>query len=369
MKKPIRFILFAIIDIAVLIVVLLGIYTVAEYNPKEIEQIDFILPADATAEVKTLYTAYDNAESLTLISWNIGYGSLGAKQDFFMDGGEIVRPAEKSQVEDNLTGIADFINHADADFWFIQEIDEDSKRSFNINQREFISDAIELGSAFAYNFKCFYVPYPIPPIGKVLGGLATFSEYVPESSQRIAFPSSFSWPIRTANLKRCMLASRINLGEGKGELVLVNVHLEAYDDGEGKIIQTKILTDFLREEYAKGNYVIAGGDFNQNFPTQTPGRYPTYEGTWQPGTLENTMLPGDGWQFASDDNTPTCRLADAPYEIALQNEEAKNSWQYYVIDGFIVSPNVHIDSIITVNEDFKYSDHNPVKLEFTLIQE
>jgi len=46
--------------------------------------------------------------------------------------------------------------------------------------------------------------------------------------------------------------------------VLVNLHLEAYDSGEGKIAQTKLLVEFLEQEYAKGNYVIAGGDFNQD---------------------------------------------------------------------------------------------------------
>ena len=50
------------------------------------------------------------------------------------------------------------------------------------------------------------------------------------------------------------------------EPVLVNLHLEAYDDGEGKIAQTNQLRDYIEDEYAKGNYVIAGGDFNQVFP-------------------------------------------------------------------------------------------------------
>lgn len=48
--------------------------------------------------------------------------------------------------------------------------------------------------------------------------------------------------------------------------MLVNLHLEAYDDGEGKIAQTKQLREFIQSEYEKGNYVIAGGDLNQVFP-------------------------------------------------------------------------------------------------------
>ena len=49
------------------------------------------------------------------------------------------------------------------------------------------------------------------------------------------------------------------------ELVLINFHLEAYDSGEGKIAQSKMLAEKLESEYQQGNYVIAGGDFNQTF--------------------------------------------------------------------------------------------------------
>jgi exonuclease III len=37
-----------------------------------------------------------------------------------------------------------------------------------------------------------------------------------------------------------------------------------------------------------------------------------------------------------------------------------------VIDGFIVSPNVEVLSVQTIDLDFKNSDHNPVKLTFAL---
>ena len=34
-------------------------------------------------------------------------------------------------------------------------------------------------------------------------------------------------------------------------------------------------------------------------------------------------------------------------------------------DGFIVSPNVSVNSVKTMNMGFEYSDHNPVELKFT----
>ena len=37
-----------------------------------------------------------------------------------------------------------------------------------------------------------------------------------------------------------------------------------------------------------------------------------------------------------------------------------------MIDGFIVSDNVHPDGIETLDQGFVHSDHNPVRLRFTL---
>lgn len=38
----------------------------------------------------------------------------------------------------------------------------------------------------------------------------------------------------------------------------------------------------------------------------------------------------------------------------------------YTIDGFIVSPNVEVTSVETLDAGFAYSDHNPVKLQVKL---
>ena len=165
------------------------------------------------------------------------------------------------------------------------------------------------------------------------------------------------------NLKRCMLITRFPLECGK-ELVIAVLHLEAYDEGEGKIAQTKAVADFIRAEYEAGNYVIAGGDFNQTFPG-TQLSYPLYDEFWVPGAMDGGLLPV-GWQFAVDDRTPSCRLNKAPYTPALTDENIRKKWPYYVIDGFIVSPNISVLSVETLDESFRYADHNPIKLRVML---
>ena len=62
-----------------------------------------------------------------------------------------------------------------------------------------------------------------------------------------------------------------------------------------------------------------------------------------------------------DDTTPTCRSLYKTYVDA-----DKSTFQYYMIDGFIVSNNITINSFETMNLGFKNTDHNPVKMSISL---
>lgn len=322
--------------------------TVTEYRPAAVE------PAalDAAAADRTL--AADG--TLSLLTFNVGYGGLGKSADFFMDGGEQVAPESRAQVEQNLAGIAAILAEQDADVTLLQETDADSARSFGIDERVALAPA---SRAFALNYSCAFVPYPLPPIGRVHSGLTTATGAEILSAERVALPCPFKWPVRTANLKRCLLAAVLPLAGTDRKLVVVNLHLEAYDDGSGKLAQTEALRAFLTAQYEAGNYVVAGGDFNQTFPGSL-ARYPIVEQDyWAPGTLDDSLLPA-GWRFAYDLETPSCRLLNRPYD---PNDPAT---QVYVIDGFILSPNIEQKAVRTVDAGFEYSDHNPVRLEITL---
>ena len=62
-----------------------------------------------------------------------------------------------------------------------------------------------------------------------------------------------------------------------------------------------------------------------------------------------------------DNSTPSCRYLDMVYEGA-----DKMTFQYYLIDGFIVSKNMDVNYYFTIGQDFKNSDHNPVVLSVNL---
>ncbi len=338
-----------ILVIGILLIGMVGYLSVSEYNPAY---------AEAAKRGSVNRTESLTNRTLSILSFNTGYGGLGYEADFFMDGGQGVLPKDEETVEKNMEGVGNVLRSRETDFIFLQEVDTDARRSFGKNQwlsYEHILKDYE--SRFALNYSCNYVPYPLTePLGEIHSGLATYSKYDILSSTRYSLPNALTWPTRTAGMKRCLLVSRIPIDDSDKQLVLINVHMEAYDDGTTRTEQTAQLLKLVKEEYAKGNYVIAGGDFNQSFPKSEA--FPQVnEEYWTPDKLSPIFA---GWQYAFDDSRPTCRLLNQPYDP--YSEETR----YYVIDGFLVSPNVTVDSVETLNYHFRYSDHNPVLLEFTL---
>ena len=328
--------------------------SVCEFKPADVTDVK----VESNSQVGEFSPFLD--QELTVISWNIGYAGLGKDSDFFMDGGENVSSADQDTVTASLLGIYKQLYTGDnqAGIYMLQEVDKNSARTYGMDE----SDCLGIyNSTYALNYSCPFVPYPLPPIGRVNSGLLTTTMYDIDSSERISLPCPFDWPVSTANLKRCLLVSYLPIEGSSSKLVIVNLHLEAYDDGEGKIAQTKQLREFIQSEYEKGNYVIAGGDFNQVFPggiEKYPNEHPEL---WEPGIITEDIMP-EGWSLAYDLETPSCRLLNQPYDP----EDIENT-QYYVIDGFIISPNVELISVETLDAGFEFADHNPVQLKVKLI--
>ena len=351
-RKVLRIIGRILLALVLVLMVALGVLTAAEYRPAERENLIAYHEADPV---------FQTGDTVTLVSWNCGYGALGDNADFFMDGGSSVYTADRDRVARNLEGIRDTLSGMEADLIILQEVDVHSDRSYGTDERTRLREVIPDGAdVFAYNFKSLYVPYPIPPIGHVESGLYTLSRADIREADRISLPCPFSWPIRIVNLKRCLLVSRIPVAGTDRELVLINLHLEAYDNGEGKEAQTRQLQALMQQEYEAGNYVIAGGDFNQRFTNIDQSQYPVYEGMWQPGEIEAEAFGGD-FTLLMDPSAPTCRSLDRAYA-----GEDPEGFQFYMIDGFIVSSNIKVESVETIDTQFVCSDHNPVRLRFAL---
>jgi endonuclease/exonuclease/phosphatase family metal-dependent hydrolase len=340
----------------------LAFLTIIEYRPDDIEIIDIENPVSSQVII---------GEALTLMTFNIGYAGLGKNEDFILDGGEKSRTESLEVVEGYMDGILNLLTEYTADFYLIQEVDLKARRSYNMNQVEVINDHLgnAFSSVFAYNFKAVFVPFPISLteyIGPVESGLLTLSNKEITHAERQQFPGSFAWPVRIVNLKRAMLITYIPIEGTEKELVIVNLHMSAYDgDGSLRAQEMAHLKTFMEIEYEKGNYVIIGGDFNQTFPSVVDN-YPAEEDLYVAYPIEETWLPS-GFTFAIDETLPTCRLLHRPYNPTTPNDPNDPNTQYYIIDGFIVSDNILIELVYTVDHGFEYSDHNPVMLTVRLL--
>ncbi len=341
-KKLLKSILSVILVIALGLFSLIVYGTVTDYNPGEKTIIS------ETADPG----AIPAGSKLSMLIWNIGYGGLGADMDFFYDGGTMVRTT-RDNVSTNLEKIQDYLNrNKDNDFLLLQEVDRNSRRSYYRDEFLSISNLLNTHKAhFAVNYDVKFVPLPFSsPLGKVLSGLGTFSRFEPKSSVRFSYPGNYGWPKGLFMLDRCFLVNRYNVSNGK-ELLVINTHNSAYDDGSLRSGQMEYLRKFLLHEYEKGNYIIVGGDWNQSPPGFTPPLHMALFDTKDFSPIKKQYLPS-GWTWFFDGDRPSNRRLHTPYH--------RDRSPITVIDFYLLSPNVEGIFNKTKDLDFQNSDHQPV---------
>ena len=224
-------------------------------------------------------------------------------------------------------------------------------------------------SVYAENFHTANLFYPFhDPIGRTNAGILTLSRYRTDRAVRRSFPVTTNFIDKLFDLDRCFAVHYLPVAESEKELVLINLHMSAYDEGGTiRAEQLKMLNAVLAEERDKGNYVIAGGDFNHCLIAD---RFASDEEALQyfkseqktPDWVKNSVLHqaeiAQGFSIAASLNAATCRGADIPYTAGVNYST--------VIDGLLVSDNVTVIEEETVDTQFAYSDHNPVRLKFRI---
>jgi endonuclease/exonuclease/phosphatase family metal-dependent hydrolase len=175
-------------------------------------------------------------------------------------------------------------------------------------------------------------------------------------TKRIALPGISDFPRKIFYLERCLLMQRYKLNNGK-DLIVINTHFEAYDDGSVKKQQMALTKKILEEEYAKGNYVVMGGDWNiapPFFNVHTWEKEPEDESLYLKNN-DNNYVPG--WSFVYDSTVATNRKNKFVF-----SEKTFTT----VIDYYFTSPNLVVEEVKGVDMRFAFSDHQPVKLKIRL---
>ncbi|MGN0505524.1 MAG: endonuclease/exonuclease/phosphatase family protein [Lachnospiraceae bacterium] len=266
-------------------------------------------------------------------------------------------------VYENIAGSVALLDVFQPDFIFVQEIDVDSTRSYHIDQKALLAEAFsEYETVFAYNYlNSPFLMWPLyKPIGTITTGMATYSRFSLQDAVRRSLPVMDNFN-KYVDLDRCYTKTRVPVENGFF-LCLYNVHLSAYgNDGDLRERQVSMLLEDMKADYAEGNYIICGGDFNHDLKLSEKE---SGVSSWaQP--FPRSMLPEEfrfAMDFLSEERIRTMvnssRDSGEPYDLYKT--------ETYMLDGFLISDNVEMVETNTVSNGFKYSDHNPVILNFIL---
>jgi len=192
----------------------------------------------------------------SLVSYNIGYlsGMTNNKA--------VVKP--KTLFDKNLNKVKKLFDVLQADFIALQEIDYNSARSYHINQQDELSSIGYPYAAQAINWDETYVPFPYwPPsvhFGSVLSGQSILSKYPIIGHDRVVLERVADAPFYRDALYLDRLAQVVQVKVDTTYVVLINVHLEAFDQTtrKGQLETVLELFDQYKDEYP----TILLGDFN-----------------------------------------------------------------------------------------------------------
>ena len=290
------------------------------------------------------------------MTWNLGYAGLGEEADFFMDGGNGVLAKNRATVAEHLRHINEVLGQEPKDIYLLQEVDIAWRRSYYFNEVQlFTRQTQRFYYSYALNYEVYFVPYPFTnPTGRVQSGILSLSKYKPTEAARLQLPGAMFWPVSAFVLDRCMLVWKLEQGDGQ-QWVIANLHLSSYDPG-GKLRREQLafVRGFAENEYSKGNAVILDGDWNKNLPGIRSDQFASEDRKpYFDFSLPAEFTPA-GWHWATP-QAPTDRIDNKPYQ------PGKN--YVTVIDDFLVSPNVQIESVATVPLEFRDSDHDPVVVD------
>ncbi len=293
--------------------------------------------------------------SLSLTTWNLGYAGLGHSSDFIFDGGRKRFPPSRATVRSNLEGITATLEGIKSDVYFLQEVSVRSPISYWVRVRNRLENHFA-GRHFYYRTEITTPRLPWP--FKIDHGTAIIANARPAQKELIPLPLEPNWNRGLVRRNYALQVTRFPIAGQKTEWVIANLHLAAFDKGgDIRRQQAEAVFEFATAEFAQGNFVILGGDWNMrlvdtNFPNTTDPGFLSWLIDFPPNYLPRS------WKIAVDPSVPTMRTLHKPY-VANENYTT-------IIDGFIVSPNVTIDNVFGTDTGFAHTDHMPMTMRVSL---
>lgn len=198
----------------------------------------------------------DNDSIFSIVTYNIGYLS-GMTNNLPI-------PKTKELFDTNLQKVLAETKAVNPDIIAFQEIDYKASRSYDVNQQNEIAKLGFNYVAEAVNWDERYLPFPYWPIsmhfGKVISGQSIISKYPLKEHQRIVLDRVEDTPFYRDAFYLERLAQVVKVELNGQEVVLINIHLEAFDKATRVKQFEEVLAIF--NTYKDDYPTILLGDFN-----------------------------------------------------------------------------------------------------------
>jgi len=197
-----------------------------------------------------------NDSIFSIVTYNIGYLSG------MTNNRPVAKP--KSLFDNNMQKVLEETKKVNPSIIAFQEIDYDAKRSYNSNQEEHIANLGFPYRARTVNWDEQYVPFPYWPIsmhfGKVVSGQSVISKYPIKEQERIVLQRVANAPFYRNAFYLERLAQVVKMVLNDKEVMVINVHLEAFD----KPTRVKQFDEVVKifNQYKDKYPTILLGDFN-----------------------------------------------------------------------------------------------------------
>ncbi|MBE9212165.1 endonuclease/exonuclease/phosphatase family protein [Plectonema cf. radiosum LEGE 06105] len=281
-----------------------------------------------------------NKNEFTIITYNIGYLS-GLTNNQAVS-------RKKKLFDDNLKTVVDALKPLNADFIGIQEIDLESKRSFNINQVDELAEQLSFNQAgIAINWDKNYVPFPYLPFsahfGRVLSGQAILSRYPITNNKRIVLDKVASKPFFYNALYLDRVAQVSEIKVNNRSVIIINVHLEAFDVPTRRK-QTEYIQKLL-SEYVDKYPVLLIGDFNSTVPPIPENPQPTVDILLKTAAIKSAFPP---------------EALNNPQIATFPSDKPIVKFDYV----FYTPKNIEVIEWRIIDQVKQASDHLPVMMKF-----
>lgn len=292
-------------------------------------------------------TAYLAGDTLQVMTFNIGFLSG-------MDNNLPV-PQNPDLYRKNMQAAQELLARMEIDFVGFQEIDFASARSLDMN----MLDSLALSGGFSFGYKAVnwdkrYVPFPYgwPSVnyGRMLSGQALLSKYPLVKPERIVLeaPEAAPFYYKAFYLDRLLQTAFVPLG--KDTLVLMNVHLEAFDE-ETREKQAVVVKE-KAEGYARQYPTLLIGDFNAR---------PTY--ATEAIATDETMGYFENSAYLKPAVSKAQYLSQEAAHFTFDTAEPIEQLDYIFYSGGRIQP----VSARVVSEAGQISDHYPLIFSFVLM--